>query len=102
LFRYTLTCYESVLGRSATDYTKDLLKLEDMLVQVTEMSQTLQRLIHLPRINMDSDQLVALKNYRKDLRSRREKLYNKLPVVWEDFNLRRTQENLSQSILVLL
>ncbi len=102
VLRQLIGCFEGVLGSSAAAYLQDLLKLEDLLNRISEASETLRRLIHLPRVNMDNDQLIALKNYRSDLRNRREKLYAKLPPIWEDFNRRRTQENLSQSILVLL
>jgi len=101
-FRFTLACFEEMLGSSVTAYLSDVKKLEDLLNRINETSETLRRLIHLPRINMDSDQLAALKSYRKDLRSRRERLYKDLPELWTDFNRRHTQENLTQSILVLL
>jgi CHAD domain-containing protein len=102
LFRYTLSCFEDLLGTSATAYLVDVKKLEDLLSNINASSETLRRLIHLPRINMDSDQLAALKSYRRDLRNRRERLYRELPDLWTTFNRRHTQENLTQSIMVLL
>jgi CHAD domain-containing protein len=101
-FRHILVCFESMLGSSVTAYLKDLNALSELLDRIAELSATVHRLVHLPRLNMDTDQLSALQGYRRDLRTRREKLYQQLPALWQDFNLRRTQENLSQSILVLL
>lgn len=101
-FQQILVCFEDMLGSSVNAYLKDLNELGELLDRIAELSATVNRLVHLPRINMDPDQLQALQDYRKDLRTRRERLYNQLPPLWHDFNLRRTQENLSESILVLL
>jgi hypothetical protein len=101
-FRVILMCFEDMLGSSVNAYLKDLNDLSDLLDRIAELSATVYRLVHLPRLNMDTAQMGALQDYRRDLRTRRERLYQQLPELWHDFNLRRTQENLSQSILVLL
>ena len=98
---HLLDSFEAVLGARAVPYLDALLRLRENTGKITEITRTLDRLIHLPRISLDNAQLGALKAYRHDLRTRRERLQDTFPDYWETFNRRQVQEKLSDALLVL-
>lgn len=100
-YHLLLCSFEPILGGTIANYLDSVSLLRRALERIAESTHTLNHLIHLPRLSLDASQVVALKNYRRYLSAQREMDISKLPDTWQTFNLRRTQEKLSQALLAL-
>ncbi len=90
--------FHGVLDDELAQY---LQALDDVLVsldQIAEMTGTLDRLIHLPRTTLNTDQFTVLKDFRESFRERREQLVKKFPEQWFTFDQRTTHEALSKAL----
>ena len=101
-FQYLLLNFEPILGETCVAYLSTIARVQDKLDRLTDINQTLLRLIHMPRISLDGAQVEALKDYRRDLRVRREKLIAEFPTHWIEFHMPKTQEQLMRSLLTLM
>lgn len=102
---HDLTCilngFEMLLDDCVVDYLDTLNHLGIMLDRIYQTSQTLNRLIHLPRASLDAAQLTALKHYRRNLRDRRETMLQELPDEWKTFNQKTHYHRLFNVLLAL-
>ncbi|MEL6268901.1 MAG: CHAD domain-containing protein [Chloroflexota bacterium] len=60
--------------------------LFDKLDDVVQITDRLTFLIHLPRINLENEQITVMRTYRDDLRARRETAIADIPALWQAFN----------------
>lgn len=99
---YLLDGFEGVLGKSAEGYLDAVGDMCEKLERINDVSNTLDRLIHLPRATLDTDQFAALKRYRQRLQGERDRLITAFPDCWADFSRRTVQKDFSNAVLVLL
>lgn len=98
----TIACFEAVLGTSAGAYLGTVHGMLARLDRLHDINCILNRLLHLPRVSLTSEQVAALKQYRQNLRMRREKKWAAFPECWDQFNQRKTHGQLMDSLLELI
>ncbi|MEM6282682.1 MAG: CHAD domain-containing protein [Chloroflexota bacterium] len=74
-------------------------KLHDTLYDVVQLTRRLAFVIHLPRINLENDQIGVMRVYRDDLRHRRENMLADVPDAWRQFDTSGTYTALAITVM---
>lgn len=101
-FQSIIQSFESLLGANVTQYLDVLSDVNNNLNRLHDLNQMVNRLIHLPRATLTPGQVAALKQYRRNLRSRREKIGDDFPTCWENLHRKHNMKKFSEAILELL
>lgn len=99
--RCLLEAFEGVMDDELRIYVDELETLIAYLEKIAELDHILERLIHLPRANLNTSQFLSMKNYRRHLQSRRDTLQQAFPGKWQAFNQKHVKQGLADAVASL-
>ena len=97
--RYALEFFQPILGASAAPYLRRVRAIQDLLGRIQDISVFIEAISRLKKPTAEQQQ--ALENYRSARLTEQDGLRQDFDEQWRGFNLRATQRQFSDSLLVL-